>query len=79
MAALDMNTAEDSIVAGTRELVPGLVVTGMEIAEVDASPRMGPTFGAMLLSGCRAAEVALNVVEKVNKIKGKDDLNTMSA
>lgn len=55
MAALDMNTAEDNIVASTRELVPGLVVTGMEIAEVDAAPRMGPTFGAMLLSGQKAA------------------------
>lgn len=34
MAALDMNTAEDAIVNNTREVVPGLVLTGMELAEV---------------------------------------------
>lgn len=51
MAALDMNEAENAIVDNTREIVPGLVLTGMEIAEVDSCPRMGPTFGAMLLSG----------------------------
>lgn len=28
MAALDMNTAEDSIVNNTREVVPGMVLTG---------------------------------------------------
>lgn len=62
MAALDMNTAEDAIVANTREVVPGLVMTGMELAEVDGSPRMGPTFGAMLVSGRKAAHVALGVL-----------------
>lgn len=51
MAALDMNEAENAIVNNTRELVPGLIVAGMEVAEVDSCPRMGPTFGAMLLSG----------------------------
>jgi ribulose 1,5-bisphosphate synthetase/thiazole synthase len=34
MAALDMNTAEDAIVNNTREVVPGMVMTGMELAEV---------------------------------------------
>jgi hypothetical protein len=34
MAALDMGTAEDAIVNGTREVVPGMVMTGMELAEV---------------------------------------------
>lgn len=34
MAALDMNTAEDAIVNNTREVVPGMVLTGMELAEV---------------------------------------------
>ena len=34
MGALDMNTAEDAIVGNTREVVPGMVVCGMELAEV---------------------------------------------
>ncbi|KAK8973587.1 hypothetical protein V6N11_044562 [Hibiscus sabdariffa] len=48
--ALDMNTADDAIVRLTREIVPGIIVTGMEVAEIDGAPRMGPTFGAMMIS-----------------------------
>ena len=40
MKALDMNTAEDAIVRLTREIVPGMIVTGMEVAEIDGAPRM---------------------------------------
>lgn len=40
MKALDMNTAEDAIVRFTREVVPGMIVTGMEVAEIDGAPRM---------------------------------------
>ncbi|GJN76356.1 thiazole biosynthetic enzyme, mitochondrial precursor [Purpureocillium lilacinum] len=61
MRGLDMNTAEDAIVKGTREIVPGLIVGGMELSEVDGANRMGPTFGAMALSGLKAAEEALKV------------------
>lgn len=63
MRGLDMNKAEDAIVKGTREVVPGLVVAGMELAEVDGSNRMGPTFGAMALSGVKAAEAVLNSID----------------
>ncbi|KAM0815361.1 putative Thiazole biosynthetic enzyme [Seiridium cardinale] len=63
MRGLDMNTAEDAIVKGTREIVPGLIVGGMELSEVDGANRMGPTFGAMALSGVKAAEEALAVFE----------------
>lgn len=63
MRGLDMNTAEDAIVKGTRELIPGLIVGGMELSEVDGANRMGPTFGAMALSGVKAAEEALEVFE----------------
>ncbi|PHH87206.1 hypothetical protein CDD83_9182 [Cordyceps sp. RAO-2017] len=63
MRGLDMNTAEDAIVKNTREIVPGLIVGGMELSEVDGANRMGPTFGAMALSGLKAAEEALKVYD----------------
>ncbi|KAI3909565.1 hypothetical protein MKW98_013982 [Papaver atlanticum] len=44
MKALDMNTAEDAIVKLTREIVPGMIVTGMEVAEIDGAPRMVTKF-----------------------------------
>lgn len=58
-----MQTAEDAIVKGTREIVPGLIVGGMELSEIDGANRMGPTFGAMVLSGVKAAEEAVRVFD----------------
>jgi len=67
MRGLDMKAAEDVIVKRTREIVPGLIVGGMELSEVDGANRMGPTFGAMALSGVKAAETALEVFEARKK------------
>ena len=64
MRGLDMNTAEDAIVKGTREIAPGLIIGGMELSEVDGANRMGPTFGAMALSGVKAAEEVLKVFDQ---------------
>lgn len=63
MRGLDMNSAEDAIVKNTREVTKGLIMGGMELSEIDGSNRMGPTFGAMALSGVKAAEEALKVVD----------------
>jgi len=64
MSALDMNKAEDSVVAGTSQLAPGIIFAGMEVAEGSGCPRMGPTFGAMLVSGQKAAALAQNEVNR---------------
>ncbi|KAK1282182.1 hypothetical protein QJS10_CPB22g00785 [Acorus calamus] len=40
MKAPDMNTTEDAIVRLTREIVPGMIVTKMEVAEIDGAPKM---------------------------------------
>ena len=41
MRGLDMQSAEDAIVKNTREVVPGLIVGGMELSEIDGANRMG--------------------------------------
>lgn len=64
MRGLDMNTAEDAIVKNTREVAKGLIIGGMELSEIDGFNRMGPTFGAMVLSGVKAAEEALRVFDE---------------
>lgn len=71
MRPLDMERAEDHIANKTREILPGLIVGGMELSEFDGSARMGPTFGAMLMSGKRAAEVALQSLERVRVEEGE--------
>ncbi|KAG6830715.1 hypothetical protein H0H87_007302 [Tephrocybe sp. NHM501043] len=71
MRGLDMSRAEPAIVNNTREVVPGLIFAGMELSEHDGSNRMGPTFGAMIASGIKAAHVASNIFKSSKIARGK--------
>ncbi len=62
--AMDVIKSEEEVCERTGEVFPGLIATGMSVSSVYGLPRMGPTFGSMLVSGKKAAEIAMNMVIK---------------
>ncbi|EWG08283.1 MAG: ribulose-1,5-biphosphate synthetase [Candidatus Aramenus sulfurataquae] len=52
--------AEELVVNNAGKVAEGLYTTGMAVCEVKSLPRMGPIFGAMVLSGKKVAEDIIN-------------------
>lgn len=55
--AMWVDRSEEMVMEKTGEVYPHLFVVGLSVAAVYGTPRMGPAFGAMLLSGRKGAEL----------------------
>jgi len=62
--SLDVIEGEDEVVKGTKEIYSGLYVCGMAASAVSGTPRMGPIFGGMLMSGKRVADLIIDRLKK---------------
>ncbi len=54
--AMWVDRSEEMVMEKTGEVYPNLFVVGLSVAAVYGTPRMGPAFGSMLLSGRKGAE-----------------------
>jgi len=69
-----VENGEEHVVEKTSEVFPGLVIAGMSVTETHGLARMGPTFGSMLYSGKRAAEITDEKIKEYDrKIPKKSD------
>lgn len=62
--SLDVVEGERQVVEETKEIYPGLYVCGMASSAVSGTPRMGPIFGGMLMSGKKVADI---IIARMNK------------
>jgi thiazole biosynthesis enzyme len=67
--AMWASEAEKATIKNTREVYPGLIVCGMASNSIGGLPRMGPLYGAMFLSGVKAAKLALKKFKKEIKLE----------
>ena len=67
MEPMFVNDGEEHVVHKTGEVYPGLIAAGMSVTETHGLARMGPTFGSMLYSGKRAAEIAAAKIKELER------------
>eukprot|EP00256_Glycine_max_P010816 XP_003522069.1 thiamine thiazole synthase, chloroplastic [Glycine max] len=77
MKALDTKSIGMVVVRLTREIVLGMIVTGMEVAEIGGSPRMGPYLSMMFKLTFKLMErVELKALGRNNAIDGTCGVGT---
>ena len=62
---------EKELPENTKEVYPGLIVAGMAATAVFGSPRMGPISGGMLLSGRKAAQLAIEILRPGSSLRSE--------
>ena len=67
MNPMYVDEGEEHVVEKTGEVFPGLVAAGMSVTETHGLARMGPTFGSMLFSGKKAAEITAVKIEELGR------------
>lgn len=67
MNPMYVNEGEEYVVEKTGEVYPGLVAAGMSVTETYGLARMGPTFGSMLFSGKKAAEITAAKIKELGR------------
>jgi len=55
--AMWVEESEEEVMRRTGEVFPNLFVIGLAVAAVHGTPRMGPAFGSMILSGIKGGEM----------------------
>lgn len=63
--SMSVYEAERTTIENTKEIFPGLFVSGMAANGVSGSFRMGPIFGGMLLSGKKVAEAITHSISEL--------------
>lgn len=61
--SLSVEEGERTTIENTKEIYPGLFVSGMAANGVSGSFRMGPIFGGMLMSGKKVSELMIKSME----------------
>jgi len=67
MNPMYVNEGEEYVVEKTGEVYPGLIAAGMSVTETYGLARMGPTFGSMLFSGKKAAEITAAKIKELGR------------